>query len=67
MLGSLPFSIASLVTGIIALRRIRRDNLLKGEKWAVWAIVLGCLGLVFGVFLYFHFISVLQPTPPVPV
>jgi len=64
--GSLPFAIASLVTGVIALRRIRADRLLKGEKWAVCAIVLGCLGLVFGVFLYLHFIRVLQPTPPLP-
>ena len=66
LFGSLPFAIASLVTGIIALRRIKRDKLLKGEKWAVWAIVLGCLGLICGVFLYFHFIRVLQPTPPLP-
>jgi len=66
LFGSLPFAIASLVTGIIALRWIKRDKLLKGEKWAVWAIVLGCLGLICGVFLYFHFISMLQPTPPLP-
>ena len=65
MLGSLPFAIAALVTGIIALRRIKRNEL-KGEKWATWAIVLGCLGLVFGVFLYFHFISTLQTTSPIP-
>jgi hypothetical protein len=64
--GSLPFAIASLVTGIITLRRIRNDKFLKGEKWAIWAIILGSLGLVFGVFLYFHFIRVLQPTPPLP-
>jgi sterol desaturase/sphingolipid hydroxylase (fatty acid hydroxylase superfamily) len=66
MFGSLPFAIASLVVGIISLRRIRRDKYLMGEKWATWAIVLGGLGLVFGVFLYFHFITSLQPTPPLP-
>ena len=64
--GSLPFAIVGLVTGIIALRRIRADRYLKGEKWAVWAIILGCLGLIFGIFLYFHFIRVLQPTQPLP-
>ena len=66
MFGSLPFSIASLVTGILAVRRIKRDKQ-KGSKWAILAIVLGCLGLIFGVFLYFHFLSLLPPTPPLPV
>jgi hypothetical protein len=66
MLGSLPFAIASLIIGIISLRRIRGDAFLKGEKWAIWAIALGCLGLIFGVFLYFHFITTLQVTPPLP-
>jgi hypothetical protein len=66
LLGSLPFAIASLVSGILALRRIRADKFLKGEKWAVWAIILGSLGLIFGVFLYFHFIRILQPTSPLP-
>jgi len=66
MLGSLPFAIASLVIGIISLRRIRGDKFLKGEKWAIWAIVLGSLGLIFGIFLYFHFITTLRPTPPLP-
>jgi len=66
MFGSLPFTIASLVTGSIALRRIKGDKLLKGEKWAVLAIALGALGLIFGGFLYFHFITLLQPAPPTP-
>ena len=65
MLGSLPFAIAALVTGILALRMIKRDEL-KGAKWATWAILLGGLGLVFGVFLYLHFASTLQTTPPLP-
>ena len=65
MFGSLPFAIAALVTGLLALRRIKRDQL-KGKKWAIWAIVLGGLGLIFGVFLYFHFITQLQITLPYP-
>jgi hypothetical protein len=65
-LGSLPFAIASLVIGILALRRIRADKFLKGEKWAVWAIALGSLGLIFGIFLYFHFIRILVPSSPLP-
>jgi len=67
MFGSLPFAIAALVVGIIALRRIKIDKFLKGENWAVLAIIFGCLGLVFGVFLFLHFVSVLQPTPPLPI
>jgi hypothetical protein len=67
MLGSLPFAIASLVIGIISLRRIRNERFLKGESWAVWAIVLGGLGLAFGVFLFFHLISALRPIVPLPV
>ena len=67
MLGSLPFSIAALVTGIIAFRKIRNDRYLKGETWAIVAIVLGCLGFLFGIFLYFHFISSLNPNPPTPI
>ncbi|HVM71142.1 MAG TPA: DUF4190 domain-containing protein [Anaerolineales bacterium] len=66
MLGSLPFSIAALVTGIIAFRKIRNDRYLKGERWAILAIVLGCLGLIFGIFLYLHFVSSLNPNPPTP-
>jgi len=66
LFGSLPFAIASLVIGILALRRIRSDKFLKGEKWAIWALALGCLGLIFGVFLYFHFIGALQPTSQLP-
>jgi membrane associated rhomboid family serine protease len=67
MFGSLPFAIAGLVSGIIALRRIKGDKLLKGEKWAILAIALGALGLIFGVFLYFHFITSLKPTQPLPI
>jgi hypothetical protein len=67
MLGSLPFAISALVVGIIALRRIKKDKFLKGVNWAVLAIIFGCLGLVFGVFLYLHFVSVLQPTPALPI
>ena len=66
MFGSLPFAIASLVTGILALRRITGDKLLKGKKWAILAIVFGFLGLIFGVFLFFHFITLLQIVPPAP-
>jgi hypothetical protein len=65
MLGSLPFAIAALVTGGIALRRIKKAEL-NGDKWAILAIVLGGLGLVFGVFLYLHFVTTLQVTPPIP-
>jgi len=67
MFGSLPFAIAGLVSGIIALRRIKGDKLVKGEKCAILAIALGALGLIFGVFLYFHFITSLKPTQPLPI
>jgi hypothetical protein len=66
MFGSLPCAIASLVIGLLALRQIRREKFLTGKKWAVCAITLGGLGLVFGVFLLIHFITLLQLTPPVP-
>ena len=66
MLGSLPLAIASLIIGIISLRQIRNDKYLKGEKWAIAAIMLGALGLIFGVFLYLHFVTTLQPTAPLP-
>ena len=65
MLGSLPFALAALVTGLLALRRIKRGEL-NGQKWATWAILLGGLGLVFGIFLYLHFVTTLQTTPPLP-
>ena len=69
LFGSLPFAIAGLVLGALALWRIRGSREKKGRVLAILALVLGAAELIYSVIILIHWIQILHTpiNPLVPV
>ena len=56
----LPFGIASLILGIIGLRKRKQNPVIKGSAHAIIGIVCGCLSLLCGGFFLFGIVAALM-------